>query len=137
MFECENCDKCYTTKELLNRHIEIKHENIMKAKCDICHVEFPQKYHVIAHKEKVHMKIVSKCLICEIVFKSSVNLNRHYAHVHSENEQHEKQFKCDLCAKSFTRKQDLKRHKERIHLNIRNHVCEFCDKSFCELSELN
>ena len=67
-------------------------------------------------------------LICEIVFKSSINLKKHNEHVHGENE---RQFYCNLCESS------LKSHVERIHERIRKlWYCEICNKEYATIRRM-
>ena len=44
--------------------------------------------------------------------------------------------KCTFCKKEL-RKHSMKRHVDAVHLNVKNHKCTQCDKSFASTKELN
>ena len=39
--QCPHCEKTYGTKQRLNDHIVLEHENSAKFECDICHRKHP------------------------------------------------------------------------------------------------
>ena len=102
------------------------HKGTSKSKCDICGMEFSLRYHVLAHKEKVHQNISSKCSICSVVLKNSSVLKTHMKLVHSRSNEIE----CDLCDIRFKSSPILEKHHKRVHLKLKHFQCDMCDKSF-------
>ena len=85
-FGCDNCDKKFSERQLLTRHV--------------------MRYH--------NMKLSKKskqCEICNKWFTQSVNLKRHITAVHDKV----KDYKCDKCDKAFTQPGSLNRHKRKQH----------------------
>ena len=53
------------------------------------------------------------------------NLRLHVQKIHEKIS-----FKCDHCRGIFTENASLKKHIKVVHLNMKNHKCDQCDKSF-------
>ena len=43
---------------------------------------------------------------------------------------------CQECGKTFSNKSARKKHIKNVHLEIRNHVCDICEKGFTDNSRL-
>ena len=80
---CELCDYSTNLKDLLKKHVRIRHEREKKHLCDQCHLRFEFPNELKNHCEKVHSKIKDH------------------------------KFSCDLCDKSFKYKSQLTDHIER------------------------
>jgi uncharacterized Zn-finger protein len=48
-FNCELCDKNYTTKFHLSTHMKVNHFNIKDFKCEYCSKQFGEKKKLVAH----------------------------------------------------------------------------------------
>ena len=54
-YECEPCDKSYTTKEGYQAHLSTAHSDV-RHKCDICGSDFAQKTSLTFHKRMYHSR---------------------------------------------------------------------------------
>ena len=57
--QCENCDKAFSTRSNLNKHVSSIHVGKKPFKCDICDKNFSQKqkmkdHFAIVHEEKIN-----------------------------------------------------------------------------------
>ena len=103
-FKCDSCEKSYSTKKNLYRHVESIHDGI-KYQCDICDKMYSEaerlKRHFLARHNLSAAKFV--CNICGITMDCRSELKNHMDFVHKKI----KNFKCwDICGKQCARKQD-------------------------------
>ena len=138
-FECEQCQKTFSTKVRLLSHVSIIHNGVKNFQCDDCGKKFGYKWNLKSHvkkckrtdiqeenangKEKVNLPTKLKkafqlndedifiCDICEKRFKNKYNLKEHMSCVHSEA----RPFKCEDCSSSFKMDNHLKKHITRVH----------------------
>ena len=97
-FECDKCDRAFSTEKYLKRHQETFHLGIEK---------MPK---LKTKKEKKPKE--NKCDKCDMKFETNNSLF------------HEKSFICDQCDKVFLRLNDLKNHIEGVHLKNVKYHCE-------------
>ena len=77
MEECDICNKLFSNKSNLRKHIKSVHEK-MKFKSEICDKEFSQEDNLQRHKKAVHSKSIEfKCTVCERKFSRKENLQAH------------------------------------------------------------
>ena len=53
-FKCETCDKLYSQKEALKRHILVVHERRLDHQCDSCPKAFSLNVELTRHMKNVH-----------------------------------------------------------------------------------
>jgi len=102
--------------------------------CDICSRSFAFGNQLAIHKRTHDEKHVAKPYVCEFCgksFKQKIQMTTHVTAVHTKI----RAFKCDMCPKDFLTKRDLKDH-VKAHLNIRDKVCEVCQKTFTNANAL-
>ena len=76
--QCENCDKAFSTRSNLNKHVSSIHEEKKPFKCDICNYSFSQKGHLKTHVSSVHVgKKPFKCDICDYSCSQKGALTKH------------------------------------------------------------
>ena len=111
--ECPECDRVFTFKSELKRHIEVVHLKIKSHKCDQCGKGFSQKCMLDDHINAVHLKKREhQCQDCGSSFARLSQLNRHISAVHLLEKTHE----CPECDKSFARRDRLKSHVMAVHV---------------------
>ena len=120
-FKCNLCEKTYTRKDILKRHLRIKH-NINERKA------------IIPGTSKIN-KNLHNCCLCESIFNQKSDMNRHMQTVHNSSNIEEK-YLCNICNKEFNKKSNLTRHEE-IHRKPKiNIICEVCLDQFDTKDEL-
>lgn len=152
LFECGECNKCFTKEDILVRHkrsheatvIQIEEEDAddiddltdplttkQEYKCSTCNMEFDNGItydeHLEIHKESGD---IFSCGICNKKFTKNFHLNRHMK-LHAVVKPHT----CKVCNKGYTRAEQLSHHMN-IHTGIKPHVCNVCSKGFNQISNL-
>ena len=64
-FDCEYCDKSYSSEHSLRRHIQVVHKKDQVCKCDVCGATFARLRSLSQHKEKVHDAEMEKGITME------------------------------------------------------------------------
>ena len=128
---CSHCEKSFTTKPELEKHIKIIHMHMNnKAKCDICSKFFSSNY------LKQHIDIVhsdhrrANCLYCNKSFVTKSDMKRHIKRIHTSEKE-----KCDVCSMLILSR-NLKYHINQFHNGANGVNCNHCDKSFKTKHEL-
>ena len=146
-FHCKQCDKSFTVKQSLKRHIMTEHIGL-KVPCPKCDEKFKQKVHMKRHLLIKHGNAGKwvcdsyKCdfneengtvsyLRCKLQFKRSEALKRHKEVNHEIGNQYE----CKICDKNFSYKHSLIEH-SNIHKGKKPHKCNHCGKCFRQKSHL-
>ena len=121
--KCSFCDKNFTRKFSLNRHLFL-HTGEKPFKCSVCAKTFAQKSdkerHETIHSELLHFE----CVLCIKRFKTKKNLSSHLV-THSLD----RPFKCSFCPKDFKIKRLLRFH-EGLHKDTKPFNCDVCGKGF-------
>ena len=77
MEKCNLCNKLFSKKSNLRKHVKSVHEKI-KFKCEICNKELSRKGDLRRHKLSVHSKSIElKCTVCEKKFSRKDYLLAH------------------------------------------------------------
>ena len=93
---------------------------------------------------KKNKKKKVKCEHCGVEI-DKLNLNRHLKNIHNIDvqEKHinsvhnsQKDHKCEYCQKTFSRLQNLQGHIKRVHHKIKDRKCGTCGKMFSQLRAL-
>ena len=132
---CKICDMCFENNDLYSEHIKI-HETIP---CDLCG-KLISKRGFKEHKNSIHDRIRNhKCELCEKDFYNIFHLKGHLKNVHDVVKEDEKSedFKCLSCKKIFKYKSSLNLHIKTLHMKIKNYKCEVCDETFSQKHHLN
>ncbi|XP_016957881.1 zinc finger protein 813 [Drosophila biarmipes] len=132
-FGCTLCELHFDRRCHLQQHIQRVHMSKTFV-CDICSRSFAFGNQLAVHKRTHDEKHVAKPFVCEFCgksFKQKIQMTTHVTAVHTKI----RAFKCDMCPKDFLTKRDLKDH-VKAHLNIRDKVCEVCQKTFTNANAL-
>ena len=125
-FKCTVCDKSFTKKGGLTKHIKSIHTKESKYQCQSCDKIFNLRSNLFRHLKTVHDKIKSfVCDQCGKKFGRNGHLTRHMR-IHTND----KPYKCSFCEKSFTQLYSLKSHQITNHTGQFPHLCKFCPKGF-------
>lgn len=82
---CTQCNKVFSQKMHLQRHIKSVHDVIRDNFCTFCGKGFTLKSHLMEHIRAVHFKIKNRvCPVCDWKFHRQGDLNRHIKAVHRD-----------------------------------------------------
>lgn len=128
-FNCQICDKFYTSHTLLVSHIK-DHMKDKPLNCNYCSQTFAKKTHLKQH-ERIHTgEKPFSCNICGKSFTQPGHLMYH-RRIHTG----EKPYKCHACQKAFVKKCDVTRH-ARVHTGEKPYDCKQCGRFFTFQSNL-
>lgn len=114
-YPCPDCDKVYTVRAVLQKHITQHHRD--KVSCKVCSKMFPPGNSLERHL-KSHELGAHPCSIkgCKQMFRSNQSL---MDHVESRHNRPNESVICQICGSTFAYLKNLKRHIARQHSNIR------------------
>ncbi|XP_057685397.1 zinc finger and SCAN domain-containing protein 2-like isoform X3 [Corythoichthys intestinalis] len=122
-FSCSHCDKTFTTKEHLIKHMNTLTEEKPYV-CTFCGKRFGRKGTLKIHIRTHTGEKTFVCSVCDKRLRTKQALTSH-----TRTHTGEKPFVCTFCGKRFGRKEALKRH-TREHTGEKPFVCTFCGKRF-------
>ena len=112
-YNCQKCDRAFSTTSGLNNHIYAKHEDPASKpyKCPMCTKRFMAKSSLHEH-EKVHTGHFNKhCPYCRKGFNNNDHLQGHISSQHTGVKTNE----CRLCNRKFHYKYQVDRHIKKDH----------------------
>lgn len=118
-FSCHVCNKCYTRKHDLTKHVLIKHPEEKN------HMEISSKAKNAKILQKCKVGGIFKCEFCDSKFQRSQVLLIH-RRIHTR----EKPLICHICGKQFISLSAAKRHIDQVHHKIKKVTCEICHTRF-------
>lgn len=123
-YQCDFCTKTYATYNQLSSHKKL-HEGGRQFECDVCFKKFSTKGAMQQHRA-IHFD--NKPYLCDLCGFST----KHQSHLISHRKIHTGDVKkCTFpgCNYSTPKSAHMTQHMNS-HLNIRNHICQVCGKSF-------
>ena len=126
-FTCPHCNKYFTAKGNLKKHIRGQHDGITYD-CDICEYKGKQSTNLKYHKKVRHGVVdpsckistgTAKCDSCEKTFSDKSNLRRHMKSDHEGVV-----YPCEFCSYRAKQNVQLKSHIQRIHSKIAANIDE-------------
>ncbi len=79
---CDHCDKAFSRRQNLRRHVKFYHEKNDTFKCDVCSQRFSERAYLKMHISSVHLKIQHPCDLCDKKFSALQHLVRHRKNKH-------------------------------------------------------
>ena len=150
-FSCQFCNKRFSWKDSLNRHIKFKcPEKIGGFQCKFCSEGFKTVNAFTHHLDAVHTKDSygnqkkkdSKkyyCEYCDKIFTRIQSLQEHHRKDNCKPKTVEKQYlyECEVCQKTFKTMNFLYDHVHKCHQsNTKSHSCDLCHEKFADKSSL-
>ena len=131
---CGDCKKQFTRKDNLARHRKTlcKREHNELYKCQVCSLSYRDACSLQRHVQVVHQGERLQCPHCDKVYKTKTGLQMHIRGVHEGSYR----FLCGCCGQGFNMKTTYEAHVSR-HLNLKQHSCDRCTKSFVHPSNLS
>ncbi len=126
--KCLKCDRVYSCRESLQKHLASSHENAQIYRCTKCPRQFQSQKSLRDHIGLVHENKMHECNLCNKKYSYKDNLNRHIAMFHHKR----RIISCTQCDKTFQDKSSLMRHQQRQHMldQDKKHVCQMCHKEY-------
>ncbi|CAH0599183.1 unnamed protein product [Chrysodeixis includens] len=116
-FGCPQCDKRFSIRRDLERHMNRMHLNIKPYTCDRCDKAYTNSWGLKDHKRLVHegykRPLQYPCTMCDKVFDRSQILKSHIR-THTG----ERPYQCSKCPAQFTQASILRTHDKLIHLKL-------------------
>ncbi|CAL1539680.1 unnamed protein product [Lymnaea stagnalis] len=161
MFKCDVCDKTFSWKQNLRKHL-LSHPDFKPGyKCFICGKALSQKCNLVTHTRLHTNEKPFRCDICAMSFPRKDALTHHilrhmglsgkrpYAcgtcnltfrtnsqlSTHTRTHTGEKPFKCQVCDKYFRREQHVKIH-SLVHTDERPFKCDVCGEKYKQKGSL-
>ncbi|KAK5648329.1 hypothetical protein RI129_003221 [Pyrocoelia pectoralis] len=138
LFSCQQCNREFTRKYHLDRHIGqtgCGGTPRNHFECQVCQKIFSRKDnlrdHLRAHAGEPKKKKLLNCEFCNKEFRGSAMLI-----VHTRTHTGEKPYACDLCPKCFPSGGALKKHR-RMHTGEKPYQCPKCPNKFAAKETLN
>ena len=144
--KCESCRISFSTKYLLEKHIQSNHNSEKVNKCNLCDKTFCTSAYLKIHIQSIHDGSRDyKCHLCNEKFFQEVHFENHVQTLHKiEVKWH---FKCTSCGIPFATKYFLDKHNQNIHEGSKNHMhgiherskdykCDSCGKLFTQTGNL-
>ena len=131
---CNVCNKAFSRKEKLKRHVQMVHEGTKKCTCTHCGEQFFDNYHLTRHIKNIHEKEKEHiCPVCNSCFLLKKELKDHISKMHEES----KPYDCQFCDKSFKKEESWIKHKERVHEGkVKDWQCTICGANFYDKTVL-
>lgn len=131
-FACEQCDKSFTTKYVLQSHVDQVHNgNVPEWLCNVCGKKFKQKHSLQEHHLIHTGERPFTCKICNKSFRHKGSLVNHEL-LHTDV----RLYTCEVCGKDFKHRNSLRIHAV-VHSKFRNFECPVCNKRFTQKQALN
>ncbi|KRT78578.1 zinc finger protein [Oryctes borbonicus] len=139
LVKCVLCDKQFSLKKYLSRHIQAVHER--KRSCPKCSKTYHSDKEIKEHNCSGISEIEKEkypCLLCNKTFYRESYIKKHmklHAPIKQAGAAKDELYICEICAKTFRTGRNLARHK-KTHFQT-SFACDKCDKSFTRVDTLN
>lgn len=107
-------------------HKKIKSEDPEPGQCQHCQKRYTSKFQLAKHIKASHLKprdFECEFSNCGRFFQTKQHLEQHVKNRHQPKR---KTHQCTSCKKSFLNQYQLKTHKDTVHLKLNKFKCKFC-----------
>ena len=134
-FQCDKpgCNKGFTCKSSLNKHIRLKHDIDKVYRCVNCSKTFQMECDIQRHMFTHTTVRPFKCTLCPKSYTCKSSLKQHINMIHGKKKQ---KLPCVFCPRTFGTQQDLDRH-TATHTGSKRWRCSICRKSYACKSSLS
>ncbi|XP_071483604.1 uncharacterized protein, partial [Diadema antillarum] len=133
-FKCDKCDKCYAHPRSL-RHHKLVHADARPHLCDICGKSFRDGRSLNKHKQTHLDRRMHACQLCDKRYSNKKGLYRHVKMKHSVGGTTTESHPCKICGKVLTRRAGLVLHM-RMHTGEKPFECQTCGNAFVSKQQL-
>ena len=130
VYTCSYCQKTFSRRSNLKRHIEGMHHKRTHP-CAQCTKVFKYPNSLQRHVRTIHENHTYDCEQCGQKF-----INRDDLKVHVSVKHQGKVYPCQDCDKTFATPRNLRAHRDSIHAG-KTHACLLCNKSYAHRGSLN
>lgn len=108
--KCTACDRTFTNRRSLTRHVKKDHLMEREHVCNICDMQFFLKHYLVEHM-RVHTGVKKfQCHVCTKHYATKKSLRQHLRS-HADD----RRFACAVCGLAFVQKCTLKSHMKAKH----------------------
>ncbi|CAK1548521.1 unnamed protein product [Leptosia nina] len=144
IYVCKTCDKSFTVKATLLRHIAVLHEREPEYKCEYCPERFGSMQKLSRHLKTHVGERPYPCKFCDKAFVKSQHYTRHLRVKHreevrgtmntSQTDGEAESYRCEQCEETFSTQDELIFH-SAIHAT-QNLTCPLCQEKFDNVDEV-
>ena len=147
-FPCQFCDKKFSWKRSLDRHVAYKCPGKNRFQCKFCSEGFKTVNEFTRHLDVVHAKNsdgvqrkkYSNKYYCEYCDKSFIRIEGLQDHHRKDNCKPKSNpqylYECEVCQKTFKTMDYLYDHVHKVHQQNLPHSCDLCHDKFADKSSL-
>ena len=122
-FKCKLCDKLFSSKQNLRKHIDARH-TVCKFACKLCQKVYSRPQGLRSHVRSIHEGVHYKCTYqdCDESFKHKDQLN-----IHILGHQGKFMYICSICSHGYNHKGNFESH-QNSHMEGKAYKCGKCNK---------